>query len=184
MTATINAIHLKHNTHIIHLHKYTTYTITTRWPHHILLSHKYTYTLSPTTWVTCSCSPCIRWRNLSCLLFSTSPPISLSSPLATGFIFGLLAVQAGSGCGAKLRASFSRCLKNTHTKFEAYSFRDMCDLSQNFWFSAKWSLLGRHSVNLTSLGLRNWVWLPFYKHTLFIKHILASLQFTLISACA
>ena len=35
------------------------------------------------------------------------------------------------------------CLKNTRTKFEACSynsFQDMRDLSQNFRFSAKWSL--------------------------------------------
>ena len=34
-------------------------------------------------------------------------------------------------------------MKNTHTEFEACSynsFRDMRDLSQNFHFSAKWSL--------------------------------------------
>ena len=37
----------------------------------------------------------------------------------------------------------ARCLKNTHTKFEACSynsFQDMRDLSQNFHFSVKWSL--------------------------------------------
>ena len=45
-----------------------------------------------------------------------------------------------SGCGAKFPASFARCLKNTHTKFEACSFQDMRDLSQNFRFSAKRSL--------------------------------------------
>ena len=51
--------------------------------------------------------------------------------------------HTGCGCGAKFPASFARCLKNTHTKFEACSynsFRHMRDLSQNFRFSAKWSL--------------------------------------------
>ena len=51
--------------------------------------------------------------------------------------------RSGSGCGVQLPASFARCLKNTHTKFEACSynsFRDMRDLSQHFRFSAKWSL--------------------------------------------
>ena len=58
--------------------------------------------------------------------------------------------NTGSGCGAKFPASFARCLKNTHTKFEACSynsFQDMRDLSQNFHFSAKWSLFSDPVTN-------------------------------------
>ena len=49
--------------------------------------------------------------------------------------------HTGSGCGTKFPTSFARCLKNTHTMFEACgynSFQDMRNLSQTFRFCAKW----------------------------------------------